>query len=122
MSSRLSRLTRSSARGLGIRLYTSGVSGNPKPFLGSKAHKFRIRDEYTMDKEQERRGRFAIPLGLGLFAFIMYMGYGRTYGETDAAIYDYLHRDISDKVPPPKMQKIRSQLEEEERLISGKKE
>lgn len=73
-----------------------------------------------MSPEEAKQGRFGVPVGLGLFAFIMYFGFIREYGEKDKAIMDYLNQDISDKIPGDKRKRIKREVEEEKQLCDRK--
>lgn len=119
-------LTTTTTAGQG-RLYHSSEqlqrdpSGDkPKPFLNSPGHKFKVDQAYALSPEETKQGRFGIPVGLGLFAFIMYFGFIREYGEKDKAIMDYLNRDISDKIPGGRMERIKQQVEEEKQVCDRK--
>jgi len=46
----------------------------------------------------------------------MYFAYIRDYGEKDQAVVGYLTKDISDKIPPQKLERIRRELEEEKKM------
>lgn len=94
--------------------YFSGLGKDiPKPFLKSSAHKLRVDQTYSLSKEEVQRGRYGIPLGFSLFAILMYFCYIRDEREKDKEVVDYLTKDISDKVPPEKMERIRQELGEE---------
>lgn len=96
------------------------VKDQPKPFLNSPAHKYKVDEAYALSPKEVKQGRYGIPMGLGLFAFIMYFGFIREYGEKDKAIMDYLNRDISDKIPGGKMRRIKQQVEEEKQISDRK--
>ena len=96
------------------------VKDKPKPFLNSPAHQYKVDQGYALSPQEVKQGRYGIPLGLGLFAFIMYFAFIREYGETDRAIMDYLNRDISDKIPNDKMRRIQQQVEEEKKIVDRK--
>lgn len=64
--------------------------GDPIPFFGSKAESFRLNDAIYVNPT---KGRYAIPLGLSLFCFIMYFGFFRPYDEGDQAVVDSLTSD-----------------------------
>ena len=109
----------------GRRLYAayySTKSDRPKPFLNSEAHNHRVLNEYVLTPEEQRKGRFGIPIGLTLFAFIIYVGWIREYGEKDKKKMEYLTRDISDRIPPAAYKKFKKEEEEEEqeKLLKGK--
>lgn len=89
----------------------------PKPFLNTEAHRRTVEDSYVLTEEEQRRGRYGVPLGLSLFAFIMYFAFIREYSDRDKAVIDFLTKDISDKVPPHKMARIKQQLKEEEEML-----
>lgn len=100
--------------------YSSGLGNDkPKPFLNSEAHKFKVEDAYVLTEEEQRRGKYGKQLGLFLFCVVMYFAFIRDYGEKDKAVVDFLTKDISDKVPPHKMAKIKQQLEEEKEMYKG---
>ena len=96
--------------------YFTGKKGEPKPFLNTEAHKVKVDETYSLNPAEVKQGRYGIPLGLGLFCFIMYFGFVREYGENDKAIMEFLNKDISDKVPPPRMKRIKQQIEEGEQM------
>ncbi len=73
-----------------------------------------------MSEKEAKQGRYGIPLGLGLFAFIMYFGFVREYGEKDRAIMDYLNRDISNKIPLGRRTRIQQQVEEDKEIYDRK--
>lgn len=91
----------------------------PKPFLNSKAHAFKVADSYKVTEKEHKRGRFAIPIGMTLFGVVVYMGFIREYGEADKAKVEFLFKDISDKIPPQAYNKMKHQLEEEEKWRRG---
>ena len=83
------------------------------PFLQSQAHKFRVDDAYTVDSAKDRlRQRFALPLGLGIFAVIMYFGFFRDYGTKDQSVMGFLTRDIGDRLPDDVRQRIYSEVDQ----------
>lgn len=89
------------------------VKDDAIPFLQSKAHKFKVDDAYTVDSVKDRsRQRFALPLGLGIFAVIMYFGFLRDYGTKDQSIMGVLTRDIGDRLPDDVRQKIYSEVDQ----------
>lgn len=100
--------------------YFTGKKGEPKPFLNTEAHKLKVDETYSLSPAEAKQGRYGIPLGLALFSFIMYFGFMREYGEKDKAIMEFLNKDISDKVPPPRMKRIRKQIKEGEQVSDGK--
>jgi hypothetical protein len=81
------------------------------PFLQSQAHKFRVDNAYTVDSSKDRsRQKLALPLGVGIFAVIMYFGFFRDYGTKDRSVMGFLTRDIGDKLPADVRQKIYSEV------------
>ena len=84
----------------------------PRPFLNSKAHTYKVQDAYVLTEKEQRRGRFAFPLGFIVFGVFIYFGFLREYGEKDKAKIDFLFKDISDKIPPHKQDLINKQLEQ----------
>lgn len=58
-------------------------------------------DSYLVhvDDKMRKRQRYAIPLGVCLFSFIMYMSFFRNYGESDSKTFKNLTRDICDRYP-----------------------
>ena len=97
--------------------YGSALGNDPpKPFLNTKAHKQKVEDPYVLTEDEQKRGRYALPLGFSLFAFVMYFAFIREYDDDDKSVVDFLTKDISDKVPPHKMARIKQQLKEEEDL------
>ena len=90
--------------------------------MHSPAHRYRVEQAYTVSPAEARQGRYGIPLGLGLFAFIMYFGFIREYGEADRGIVDFLNRDISHVVPQTaKLKKIQEQVEQEKKMQPDRK-
>jgi hypothetical protein len=89
----------------------------PTPFLNSPGHKYKVDQAYALSPEEVKQGKYGIPMGLGLFAFIMYFAFVREYGEKDQAIMEYLNKDISDKIPGEKMRRIRQQVDEEKKVV-----
>ena len=83
------------------------------PFLQSKAHNFRVDDAYTVDTAKDRsRQKVALPLGVGIFAVIMYIGFFRDYGTKDRSVMGFLTRDIGDKLPDDVRQRIYSEVDQ----------
>ena len=89
----------------------------PKPFLNSKAHAFKVNDAYVFTEQEQRMGRYGIPLGLTLFGIYLYFGFIRQYGEKDKGVMEFLTKDISDKMAPHRREKIRDQLEQEKEML-----
>ena len=82
------------------------------PFLQSQAHKFRVDDAYTVDSAKDRsRQKLALPLGVGIFALIMYFGFFRDYGTKDQSVMGFLTRDIGDRLPDDVRQRIYSEVD-----------
>ena len=89
------------------------VKDDAIPFLQSQAHKFKVDDAYTVDSPKDRsRQKFALPLGVGVFAVIIYFGFFRNYGTKDQSVMDFLTRDIGDKLPADVRQRIYSEVEQ----------
>ena len=89
------------------------VKDDAIPFLQSQAHKFRVDDVYTVDSTKDQsRQRFALPLGLGIFAVIMYVGFFRDYGTKDQSVMGFLTRDIGDRLPDDVRQRIYSEVDQ----------
>lgn len=89
------------------------VKDDSIPFLQSQAHKFKVDDAYTVDSPKDRsRQKFALPLGVGVFAVIMYFGFFRDYGTKDQSVMGFLTRDIGDRLPADVRQRIYSEVEQ----------
>ena len=99
--------------------YSTGKD-KPKPFLNSQAHAFKVNHSFMLTEKEQKRGRFAIPIGMAIFGVIVYMGFIRKYGEKDKAIMDFLFRDISDKMSRHTRNRIKKQLEDELKWSQGK--
>ena len=81
---------------------TKTLSSNPEkpiPFLSSKARNYGIEDSYKVQGTLARVQRFGVPLGLSLFALIMYLCYIRDYGDEGEAVMDFLTQDVKERFP-----------------------
>ena len=78
--------------------YSTGKS-DPLPFLKSKARKFKVDDAYSVEPTVVRKQRYVIPLGLTLFAVLIYLGFVRKYDKSDSSVVAHLTQDISSKFP-----------------------
>lgn len=99
--------------------YSTWGKDRPKPFLNSEAHRFKVMDAYVLTEKEQKRGRFAIPIGLAAFGVVVYMGFIREYGHKDKSKVGFLLQDISDKLPPQTYNKIKKKLEEEKKWTKG---
>ena len=73
---------------------------DPIPFSKSKARTFRLVDDVmTVNDEVIKKRSYAVPIGLLLFATIIYTGFIRRETVKDKKAMDYLTQDISDKIP-----------------------
>ena len=113
LATHLSRCRNFSTSDMTVLRRYSTQRDEPKPFLNSKAHRFKVDHAYTLSESEMKRGKYAFPLGFTLFGIITYMGFIREYGETDRAVMKFLTRDISDRIPPHKLERIKQSLEEE---------
>lgn len=89
----------------------------PKPFLNSKAHRFRLKDGYMLTDKEFRRGRYGFVIGPTMLAIVFYFGYVREYGEYDRSIMEFLTKDITDKLPAHQAAHIKQNLEEERQIL-----
>ncbi len=80
--------------------YRNSSGRNAKPFINSEAHKLKVQEKYGFLDNSSRIGYYSFPLGTMLVAFLVYWALVHVYGLTDASVYEYLTRDISDKLPP----------------------
>jgi len=110
---RLSRTLRSSTQ------FSTIKDDKPKSFLKSDANKHKVLYDYYLTPEERNRGKYATPLGISLFAFIVYIGFVREYGEEDQKKFEFLTKDISDKVPPSTYKKLKEKMEEEKETGKG---
>lgn len=106
------------------RRISSVLSGNarysteedkPNSFLNSEAHKHKVFHEYFVTSTDDKKGKYAFPLGLALFGFVVYIGFIREYGEKDQERVALLTRDISDRVPPATYKKMKREMENEKK-------
>ncbi len=84
------------------------MSDTPLPFLESKAARFKVDDAYSVEYDVNQRQRYAFPLGITLFAFIMYFGFLRKYDDSDSSVVEFLTQDISSKLPEGTRKQIMS--------------
>ena len=106
----LSRSLRSSPQ------FSTQQDDKPKSFLNSGANKHKVWYEYYATPEEMNRGKYALPLGLTMFVFIVYVGFIRKYGEEDQKKFEFLTKDISDRIPPATYKKIKKNIEEEKKI------
>lgn len=67
--------------------------------MKSPAKDRKLMDTLLVDSASQRKQRYAVPLGIGLFAFIIYMGFFRNYNNTDKSTFQNITRDIRDRYP-----------------------
>lgn len=91
-------------RGLSSRPQRS--SATPIPFLSSKAAKFKVDNLYRVEHDVKHRQRYAFPLGITVFALIIYFGFLRNYGDDDRSVMEFLTQDISAKIPEGRRKEI----------------
>ena len=96
------------SRSSAIRGYAKQLKTNdPIPFTKSKARNFRVvEDVMSVEKKKLNRSNYATPLGLGMFAIIIYFGFFRKENENDESILEYLTQDINSKIPEEKRNEL----------------
>ena len=89
------------------------VKDDAIPFLQSEARKFKVDDAYSVDTvKDQKRQKYAVPLGLCIFSIIIYFSFIRDYGYKDKSLVGFLTKDIGDKLPDDVRERIYSKVKQ----------